>query len=91
MSILTEVYLKIYLEYMEKIIGLKELRGRVSYFASEVQGGKSFIVVRKSKPLFKITPLEESEEWETVADFTEINKNGVSAKEVLKALRKLKA
>ena len=76
---------------MEKIIGLKELRERVSYFASAVQRGNSFVVVRKSKPLFKMTPLEESGDWETVADFTEINKNGVSAKEILKALRKLNA
>lgn len=76
---------------MEKIIGLKELRKRVSHFASAVQRGESFVVVRKSKPLFKIAPLEEIGKWETVADFTEINKNGISAKEILKALRKLNA
>lgn len=29
--------------------------------------------------------------WETIADFTKINKNGVSAKAVLKELRKLNA
>ncbi len=77
---------------MEHIIGLKELRENVGRYAAAVRGGKSFIVVRKSKPLFKISPIsEESEQWETAVDFTEINKNGVSAREILKTLRKFNA
>ncbi|MCX6785557.1 MAG: hypothetical protein NTZ18_01740 [Candidatus Komeilibacteria bacterium] len=42
---------------MEKIIGLKELRQNMPSFAQKVQKGQSFIVVKQSKPLFKITPL----------------------------------
>lgn len=73
------------------ILGLKELRENMQKYASLVEKGQSFIIVKKSKPLFKIISSESEEQWETVADFTKINKNGVPAKEILKALRKLNA
>lgn len=74
------------------ILGLKELRGNMQKYASLVEKGESFIVVKKSKPLFKISSIDEDEGlWETVIDFTKINKNGVDAEKVLKALRKLNA
>ncbi|MDP3793001.1 MAG: hypothetical protein Q8Q89_04735 [bacterium] len=74
------------------ILGLKELRENMQKYASLVEKGESFIVVKKSKPLFKISSIDEDEGlWETVVDFTKINKNGVSAEKVLKALRKLNA
>ena len=73
------------------ILGLKELRENMQKYASLVEKGQSFIVVKKSKPVFKIVPPESEEQWETVVDFTKINKNGVPAKEVLKALRQLNA
>ena len=68
---------------MEKIIGLKELRQKMSKYAQEVKKGHSFIIVKQSKPLFKITPLDE---WEEVADFTKIKKGGVDIKEILSRL-----
>lgn len=71
------------------IVGLKELRGNINTYISKVKKGDSFIVVRKSKPLFKIVPLDLENQWETIVDFTEINKDGVAAKEILKELRKL--
>lgn len=74
-----------------QILGLKELRENMQRYASRVSKGESFIVVKKSKPVFKIVPAELEEEWETVADFTKINKNGVDAKKVLSALQKLNA
>ena len=74
------------------ILGLKELRENMQKYASLVEKGQSFIVVKKSKPLFKVSSVDEDEGlWETVIDFTKLNKNGVSAKEVLKALRQLNA
>ena len=73
------------------ILGLKELRENMQKYASLVEKGESFIVVKKSKPVFKLVPPESDEQWESVADFTKINKNGVSANEVLRALRKLNA
>lgn len=76
---------------MKNIIGLKELRENMDNWIDQVSKGKSFIVVRKAKPIFKIVPFETDEQWETVADFTTIRKNGVSAREILKALRLLNA
>lgn len=73
------------------IVGLKKLRQNIENYISEVKKGRSFIVVKKSKPIFKIVPPETEEQWETAIDFTAINKDGLSAKEILKALRKLNA
>lgn len=74
------------------IIGLKDLRVNMQKYASRVEKGESFVVVKKSKPLFKISSPDEDEGlWETVVDFTRINKDGVDAKKVLGALRKLNA
>jgi len=73
------------------ILGLKELRENMQKYASLVERGESFIVVKKSKPVFKIVPPESEEQWETVADFTEINRNGIDAEKILKVLRKLNA
>jgi len=46
-------------------------------------------VVRRSKPLFKVSPPEEAELWETVVDFTDFYKDGIPARELLKKLRAL--
>lgn len=73
------------------MIGLKQLRENVERYAAAVKKGESFVVLRKSKPLFKISPVDEGGEWETVADFTKVNKNGVSAKKILETLRALNA
>jgi len=74
------------------ILGLKELRENMQKYVSRVEKGESFIIVKKSKPIFKISsPDEEDGLWETVVDFTKINKNGVDAKRVLRELRKLNA
>ncbi|OHA89494.1 MAG: hypothetical protein A3C70_01500 [Candidatus Zambryskibacteria bacterium RIFCSPHIGHO2_02_FULL_43_14] len=75
-----------------QILGLKELRENMQKYASRTEKGESFIVVKKSKPLFKISSLDEVNElWETVVDFTKINKNGVDAKKVLRELRAINA
>lgn len=69
------------------IIGLKELREKTENYISQVKKGKSFIVVRKSKPVFKLAPItEEDEKWESVIDFTKIKKGGVDIKDILARL-----
>ncbi|MDP3764632.1 MAG: type II toxin-antitoxin system Phd/YefM family antitoxin [bacterium] len=73
------------------IVGLKELRENLDIYISQIDKGKSFTVVRKSKPVFKIVPPEAEEQWETIVDFTKINKNGLAAREILAELRKLNA
>ena len=75
----------------EKIIGLKTLRENMGKYIEEVKRGKSFVVVRRSTPVFKVAPAVDlwgdEGTWETVVDFTKIKKGGVPAEKVLKALR----
>lgn len=72
---------------METIIGLKHLRENVEDVAAKISHGETFIVTRKSKPLFKITPItEDTEAWESVADFTKIKRGGVALRDILSRL-----
>ncbi len=75
---------------MENIISLKELRFKLTKYADKIEKkGESFLVLKRSRPIFKIVPVDEKTTWETVVDFTEINPEGVPAKDVLKALKEL--
>lgn len=72
------------------IVGLKELRENTEKYISQVKRGKSFTVVRRSKPLFKVSPVDEWGDegiWETVGDFKKLFPGGVSAERLLKALK----
>jgi len=74
-----------------QIIGLKDLRENMEDYISRVKKGASFTIARRSQPIFEISPVGEMEDeslWETVVDFTAIDKDGVSAKEVLLSLKK---
>lgn len=71
----------------KNIIGFKELRNNADKYINQIKKGKSFIVFKKSKPIFKISPpLEDIELWERVIDFTKIKKGGISLNELLKKL-----
>lgn len=71
----------------EAIIGLKELRENTQQFISQIKNGQSFLVVRRSKPIFKISQVNDEESrWEEVVDFTKIRKNGVKIDEILSRL-----
>ena len=71
---------------MENLVGLKELRQNMTVYAKKVSQGSSFIVLKKSKPLFRISPVENEEKWEVITDFTKIKKGGVDIDEVLARL-----
>ena len=78
---------------MEKIIGLKELRENTESYITKIKKGGSFVVVKKSKPVFKISPVDEWSDdgiWETVVDFTDIKPEGVAIGDVRSALKELK-
>lgn len=71
----------------ENIVGVKELRQNLDEYISQVGEGKTFTVFRRSKPVFKITPMVDEEDmWETVVDFTKIKKGGVAIKDLLSRL-----
>ncbi len=77
---------------MKNIVGLKELRENVDKFVTRVGRGESFVVMRRSRPIFRISPVDEEDGWETVVDFTKIPKykKGIPADELLKILQKMK-
>lgn len=71
----------------KSIIGLKELREKTDEYIAQVKRGKSFIVARKSQPIFKISPPDEdSDLWEEVVDFTKIKKGGIPIEDLLSRL-----
>lgn len=83
---------------MNQIIGLKELKANIGAYAKKAQAGHSFIVVKQSKPLFRISSpvipdfkeasLEEADGkgWKTILDFRKIKPRGVRFEEVIKAI-----
>lgn len=68
----------------ELIVGLKELRQNINKYVTKVNEGKNIIVLRRSKVLFKVVPVEE--EWEEVVDFTRVRRGGVDIKDILSRL-----
>ncbi|MFA5894110.1 MAG: hypothetical protein WC903_09145 [Candidatus Margulisiibacteriota bacterium] len=71
---------------MENLIALKDLRLNMEKYASQVKAGKSFIVLKQSKPLFKITPIDDDDSWEEAVNFTKIKRGGVDINALLAAL-----
>lgn len=70
----------------EEIIGVKELRQNLEEYIAQIAKGKSFMVIRRSKPVFNITPVNLEENWEEMVDFTKIKKGGVKIEEILSRL-----
>ena len=70
----------------EEIIGVKQLRQNLDQYIAKIAKGKSFMVIRRSKPVFSITPVNTEENWEEVVDFTKIKKGGVKLEEILSRL-----
>ena len=69
---------------MNHIVSIKALRHDVAKYAARVAKGESFIVVKRSKPIFQINPLDET--WEEVIDFTKIKRGGVKIEDILARL-----
>ncbi|MCF7833747.1 MAG: type II toxin-antitoxin system prevent-host-death family antitoxin [Candidatus Pacebacteria bacterium] len=83
------------LKTKEKIIGFKDLRENADKYINAIAKGKSFTVVRRSKPIFKIVPVDEwgdEGEWDSLVDFTKLSKKskGILAEEVLESLKRIK-
>ena len=79
----------------EKIFGLKTLRENMEKYIGEVKRGKSFIVVRRSTPVFKVAPAvdEWGDEgvWETILDLTKGREKLISADKLLAAIKRFNA
>lgn len=70
----------------ETTVGVKELRENLEEYIHKIAKGRSFTVIRRSKPVFNITPINTDEDWEEVVDFTKIKKGGVKIEEMLSRL-----
>lgn len=67
-------------------VSLKELREQFPKYIDAIAKGRSFTVVKRSKPIFQIGPVSDEGDWQTIADFTSVKKQGVPAGDILKAL-----
>ena len=73
---------------MQHTVSLKEFRQDVAKYAKRVDRGEELIVTNRSKPLFRLSPVDDAG-WETVIDFTKFRKDGIEAKDLLRILRSL--
>lgn len=67
-----------------EIIALKDFRLNTQHYIDKVNKGEAFIVVKRSRPAFRLEPVEE--QWETIIDFTEIDKEGVPIEDVIERI-----
>ena len=74
---------------MNNLIGVKELREHFGKYEKLVKNGRSFIVMKRSKPVFTIQPVDDAG-WETVIDFTKFRKNGMPIDELITRLKRIK-
>lgn len=74
---------------MPTTVGLREFRENMATYERQVGAGKSFVIMKRAKPIFVVSPIEQ-DGWETVIDFTAFRPEGISAKELLMRLKKVK-
>lgn len=67
----------------QNIVGVKELRTNLNLYIDQVRKGATFTIVKRSKAVFKIVPMEDEGQWEQVVDFTTFRKGGVSISNLL--------
>jgi len=73
------------------ILGFKELRENADKYINAVSEGRTFTVVRRSKPIFKIVPVDEWGDeglWETIVDFRDKKGVGIKAENLAILLKK---
>ena len=74
------------------IIGFKEFRLNADKYINAVRRGKFFTVVRRSTPIFNITPVDEWGDegvWESVVDFRNKKGKGIKTEDLLKILKRI--
>ena len=69
-----------------RTVGLRELRENIESYINQVKKGRSFIIMRRSKPVLKISSPDDEELWEAIIDFTKLKKGGISITELLARL-----
>ena len=72
---------------MENIINLKAFREDTAKYLDQIEKGKTFVVFKRSKPAFTISPVKEAD-WVTIADFSKMKGGGVPIEKLITALKK---
>ena len=75
---------------LDPFVSLKELRAQFPKYIAAAGRGKSFTVIKRSRPVFRITPIDSEDAWEAVVDFTTIKKGGVDVHELLERIETIK-
>lgn len=72
---------------IQDFVAVKQLRTNLDHYINLVKRGKSFTVIKRSKAVFRITPISQEEgQWEEVVDFTKLKKGGVAILDLLSRL-----
>ena len=69
----------------EQILPFKEFRLNAPKYIKALDGGASFLIMKRSRPAFRLEPV--SEIWENIGDFSTLRGGGISAKKLLQALK----
>ncbi len=69
----------------EKILAFKEFRLNAPKYIARLEKGESFLVMKRSRPAFRLEPVEEV--WENIGDFSKMPGGGISVEKLIKALR----
>jgi antitoxin (DNA-binding transcriptional repressor) of toxin-antitoxin stability system len=72
-------------------VGLRDLRENMAAYVSKIEKGKSFLVLRKSKPIFKLSPVDEwgDEGHWTGVDLRDKNGNGMPVSKFMAIVKKV--
>ncbi len=72
------------------VVGLRELRESMDSYVNRVSKGESFLVLRKSRPVFKMEPVDEwgdEGSWDML-DLRDKNGNGMPFGEFVEMVKK---
>jgi antitoxin (DNA-binding transcriptional repressor) of toxin-antitoxin stability system len=72
------------------VVGLRELRESMDSYVNRVSNGESFLVLRKSRPVFKMEPVDEwgdEGSWDML-DLRDKNGNGMNIHEFAAMIKK---
>jgi antitoxin (DNA-binding transcriptional repressor) of toxin-antitoxin stability system len=74
---------------MNNLISFRQLSANLTSYAERVKkNNENFIILKKSKPIFKISPIDE-DVWETVVDFSSISHDGAPIAKVKAAITRI--
>lgn len=69
---------------MKNVVGLKEFRKNVDVWIKHVKHGNSVVVMKRSEPVFRVSPIEE-EVWEEIINPKELIPTAAQKKALARA------